>query len=146
MALPKTTTSTGATSTTVVYQPLGGQRRRIVLVGAVAFVIVLALAATQSLVPTTSDTRRARATQPISIASPTTPQLRSEPIQPLDAPLVEGEYGCGLACTEEMATLWRSRAQPNADLDAIDQAFGASVRTALNTIEKAVVDAARALP
>ena len=148
MALPTKTTSTGTTPTTVVYQPLGGPMGRIVLIVAAAFVMMLAGAATQSLVTATSDTRRELVAQPnATVVDANTRSVSTEPIQPLGARLgPSAARECGLACTEEIAALWRAHAEPGADLDAIDRAFSAAVRAAIDTIEQIIVDVARALP
>jgi hypothetical protein len=148
MALPTKSTAAGSTPTTVVYQPLGGGRRRIVLIAIATTVALLVLALTQSLVTTTPDTRGDPAGQPIVNASAVTPfQVPTEPTQPLGVPLGPSEsLLCGLACTDEMAALWRARTEPNADVEAIARAFRETVRTTLDTIGQAVVDAARSIP
>jgi hypothetical protein len=131
-----------------MFQPLGGQRGRIVLTVFAGCVMILALVAIQSVNTAPSDTRRERAGKPAAtVIAASTSRVATESIQPFGATLSQDEsYRCGLACTEEVAAWWRARTEPDADLDAIDRAFSATVRTALNNIEQALVDAAGALP
>jgi hypothetical protein len=143
MAIPTNTKATGPTSTTIVYQPLGGPNRRIALVACAVGFVLLTLAAVRPLVTAASNT-----SQEHSAAQPTGPAMAatvrpdaSEPIQPLDAVL---GHDCGLACTDEIAALWRARTVPGADLNSIDEAFSVFIRSVLEMVQRAVVDAASA--
>lgn len=147
MALPTKTSTTGTTPTTVVYQPLGGSAGRVVLAIVAALVLLLAGAAIQALATSTSNTRRELVAQPpAAVTDAITHPVPTEPVQPLGAPPDRStSRECGLACTEEIAALWRAHAEPGADHAAIDRSFHAAVRTALNAIEQAAVDSASAL-